>query len=921
VGPGTGWIGPKNATGGLSGGNSIYRINSSNFELQDTNSSSDWKVDSISPWILPEYVPPGPSGTPGSVLITEIMVDPDTPETGAEYIEIYNTLDTPVDIGNWSIQRSKYWLSPEVLLPLGTILPPKTYFTFLDDYSVCTSRYSITGLNYSESFTLDNDPADISLVDSYLNIIDRVAWRTSTKDYVNTLDNVSWIEDDSGVYKGSEGKVLARLYDPYNNDSYIDTNSSADWRYNVYPSVGWHTNTVFFLSTPFSGNATITAFNSPDNSYKAITELIDAAQSNIDMCVYQFTSYYLLQTLIDAMDRGVKVRLILEDIYPLYDSPYLDDSTHDEENYEVVYVAQQVNDHPNGSVRWESDEYFTYTHAKYFIVDNETIVISTENFKPTGIPKSTSAGNRGWGIAIKNQELAQMYLNVFNFDWELGQPFNENEVIAGQRNTLVLSGNYEAITDHKTYVNISVKLQTVFGPDETINVVVDLIDNANSSIYAEIFYLYPTWNGYPGGENNNPFLEAIIRAAQRGVDVRVILDSTYYNIEGDNNNDEAAKIMLAHGIKVKYSNNSEGIAKFHVKAIIVDEKAVMISSLNWNENSATNNREIGIIVISTTVASYYVELFEYDWDFLASSEIHEDLGAQLKKTYTWLAWLPIITIAYISILLMGYVIRQKKEKTQIKRRFAKDRIKEIEEFVEEEEELMELFPIELNSIRNRINLIYGEKAKVSHLNSEGVALDDIEPSQFVQYYIINNHELIEMGEFLNPIPRVFLLKYTPENYIAIDSEEQDLRPGLFDEYLKSRVAELQDEMSQKNLEIKENMEKIQTLGDRIAQLEAVIPDKKGKKGFDPKLALELEEKEKQINELKNLMENLSAEKTTLQEELDKLRESPLDELVSELQLKINKQRLVITRLKQEKGDNDQLDMNLRNKKQMRFRRS
>jgi len=769
-GPGSGWIGPENATGGLTSGYSLNRLNGSNYEYKDTNSSADWVVMPISPGIKTEYIEPA---TAGSVLITELMinVDDDFSEIGGEYIELYNPTDSAVDLSFFTIRRSNYWSDPEAELPGGTIIPAKTYLTLIEDYSVASSLYDIVGsyLEIGQIVLTDSDPSDVLLVDFYNHIIDHIAWRTSSQNYTNTIDPLSWT--DEGVYKGSDGQALARLYDPYNNDKYIDSNSSDDWRYNVYPSIGLHTNTTFFLSTPVSGDSKIYTFCSPDNSYNALKFLFGKAKKSIDICVYQFTSVYLLNELEDAMNRGVKVRLILEDGYP-GGSVY---TGGDSVAHESVYIATVIDAHENGSVRWESKKFFTYTHAKYCIIDNETIIVSTENFKATGIPRDNSAGNRGWGIAVNNTKIAKKYLAVYNFDWSIASIFDKDEVIAPSANYDIIEGNYEPYDDDFDNDNIfdvsNAKLQTVIGRDEAINVIVDLINKANESLYAELFYLFPTWSGYFGGENNNPFLKALLSAAQRGVKIKIIFDSTFYNIDGDNNNDEAATILKAHGIEVQYSKNENGIEKFHVKAFIIDEKIVMISSMNWAENSATNNREIGIIVFSSQVASFYVGLFEYDWDKLSTSDLSELTNATEDiNTYTWVVWLPILTTVFIIFSIGGYLLRYRKEESEYKRRVAKDKAKELSRNIKAELiEAKKSIPINLEEIRNALNYVYGATVWISHLDSKGMNLDEVEPSDFVRLYIEKNHNLIKTGEPLNPLPEIVILKYGPNNYIAIES--------------------------------------------------------------------------------------------------------------------------------------------------------
>ncbi len=773
-GVGTGWIGPENATGGLSTGYSLQRINGSDYHLLETNTSTDWEVALKTPgWISP-YSPPGITG---SVIITEIMMNPSTPTTGAEYIEIYNPLEVSVVIGNWRIYRASTWGgAADISLTAGLILPAKSHLCIVEDYALCVTRYNLNGLYYeSPDFSLDDGPGDVILTDAYNNIMDLVAWRSSSTNYTNSIDALAWT--DGGVYKGSTGKALARLYNPALNDAYVDTNSSADWRYNVYPAPGNHTNNTLFLSTPFTGTAQVRTFSSPDNSYAAIVDLWRAAKNTIDVCVYQFTSDPLLQELVAAMNRGVQVRLLLQDIYPLYDSPYVFDSTHDPDNYQTVYVATQVDNNPNGSVRWASN-YFAYTHAKYFIIDGEVVAMLTENFKATGVPSNPTYGNRGWGIAINNSQLAQKYLQVYNFDWNIAQTFNPSLLITGQRDTYIPTGGYQSVGNYKTF-DVTAQFQTVVAFDDPINVIVDLLDSAKKCIYIELFYLYPTWTGTLGGQNNNPFIQALIRAADRGVDVRVILDSTEYNLDGDNNNDEAAQVLLAHNVKVKWSNNSGGIEKFHVKALIVDNASVMIASLNWNENSATNNREIGVIVNSTLVAQYYVDLFFYDWVSLSTTSAPGEGDEGPEPTYTWMWWLPVTLLVFVIVLLSGYIHRLSVEGTRVRNIphvFSPSLKESIKPTTHAEKAPIH---IELAILRLKIQEIYGSAITVMQLKPYGTSTGENAPGNFIRSYVRANHEFLQVGTVVNPTPYILIFKYSPEDYIGLEST-LDLRPRAFE---------------------------------------------------------------------------------------------------------------------------------------------
>ena len=53
------------------------------------------------------------------------------------------------------------------------------------------------------------------------------------------------------------------------------------------------------------------------------------------------------------------------------------------------------------------------------------------------------------------------------------------------------------------------------------------------------------------------------------------------------------------------------------------EQQPIIYILNWNNNSATNNREVAIAIEDEAVADYYAEVFVGDWDGDSADERDE----------------------------------------------------------------------------------------------------------------------------------------------------------------------------------------------------------------------------------------------------------------------------------------------------------
>ena len=56
-----------------------------------------------------------------------------------------------------------------------------------------------------------------------------------------------------------------------------------------------------------------------------------------------------------------------------------------------------------------------------------------------------------------------------------------------------------------------------------------------------------------------------------------------------------------------------GVSYIHNKGAIIDGQRVLVSSINWNQNSVEKNREVAVILDSSEIGSHYRTLFDADW--------------------------------------------------------------------------------------------------------------------------------------------------------------------------------------------------------------------------------------------------------------------------------------------------------------------
>jgi phosphatidylserine/phosphatidylglycerophosphate/cardiolipin synthase-like enzyme len=356
-------------------------------------------------------------------------------------------------------------------------------------------------------------------------------------------------------------------------------------------------------------NASVIAFVSPDCSGEVYSEAIRESSDSIFVNMYEFSSPSMGDALIAAKKRGVNVRVLVEG-GPVGGISPSEKSLIWNINRSGIPVVSMI------SSKTEHAPY-RYDHAKYLVIDNRSLFITSENFKNTGFPPQGVSGNRGWGVYIRNPGLAEYFSKVFSSDSTSKSviPYVGSQGDSEPAQT----EKYPAEFEQKYFEGATIV--PVLAPDTSYQIT-DLLNSAGTSIEIEQAYIK---NETP--ETLNPFLSSAINASRRGVHVRILLDSFWFNVEGPNDNDEMVNLinhiaMSEHlPLEAKCIDLSTSpVEKIHNKGVIVDEKRVLVSSINWNMNSPTFNREAGVIIDHPGVAGYFLEVFDDDWNSSVKSE-------------------------------------------------------------------------------------------------------------------------------------------------------------------------------------------------------------------------------------------------------------------------------------------------------------
>ncbi len=550
---------------------------------------------------------PGTRSALPTLLITEVFYYAYRDD---EYVVVTNPGTATVDLTGWRVtdQEGTVEFPANATLPAGAWAVLARNATSyredtLDDAEYTYGRGNATPMRVIARVPqLANDGDEVLLLDPAGVTIDAYVWGGSA------YAGAGWTGPSAAKLLAGKRAVRASMAGVP-----VDTDTAADW--DSLRSYGLGQSDLPLVRFEVAGAAT--GFLSPDDSLTVLESILNRAAVSIHAGLYTLTSPSLSASLLAAVARGVDVRILLEG------GPV---GGIDEREWTLV---QQLCAR-GGQIRFLADDpandtiaRYRFAHAKYAVVDGRTVVVSSENWGEHGFPEAGQVGNRGWNAAIDDAPLAGYFEETFRQDFEPARrdsvPLSAFHPQLYTANDTVWNGTYPAPIPHVD-VTGPLAVTPVIAPDHTLrdDALLGLLRSAARTLDIEEFYIARSW----GTAVPNPYLEAAIDAARHGVRVRVLLDGTSYNIESDDpidNDDTAAYvngIARLEGLDLAAkigAADPHSLAKFHNKGVLVDGATVFVSSLNWNRNAATNNREVGLIVEGAAFAEPFRVAFEYDW--------------------------------------------------------------------------------------------------------------------------------------------------------------------------------------------------------------------------------------------------------------------------------------------------------------------
>jgi cardiolipin synthase A/B len=328
-----------------------------------------------------------------------------------------------------------------------------------------------------------------------------------------------------------------------------------------------------------SGNSVVPLYNG-DEAYPKMLSAIRAATKTITLTSYIFdydrAGKQFIEALGNAVDRGVKVRVLLDDIGIRYSWP----SALKELRRRKVTTARFLR-----TMRpWTLPHINLRKHSKILIVDGIHGFTGGMNIREAHVlAYDTSCPTQDLHFEVDGPVVTQLQ-TIFAADWA----FTTREYLSGPEWFPLLDAKGDifarTITD---------------GPDENLDelplLLLGAIGAARNSIRIMTPYFIP----------ETSLMSALGVAALRGVEVDIILPEKNNILAAHWASRAHMHPVLEHGCRVWYQPPPFN----HSKLMVVDEEWVMFGSANWDARSLRLNFELNVECYSKTLGKQMTDFF------------------------------------------------------------------------------------------------------------------------------------------------------------------------------------------------------------------------------------------------------------------------------------------------------------------------
>ena len=287
----------------------------------------------------------------------------------------------------------------------------------------------------------------------------------------------------------------------------------------------------------------------PDDSARPILDSINGAADSIRVKMFVFSDPALLNAVIAAKRRGVKVRIMLNP----------NRRSGEAENQYSRKILRAA-----GVEVIDSNPKFGMTHEKSMVVDDAVAFVKSLNWETKNLTET-----RDYAIVTSHKREVQEIIECFEADWK------RKDFDAGENAQLIwCTGN---------------------GRER----IARFIDRAKHSIFLQ-----------NERYQDAVIIERLVRAAMRGVKVHVMARPPH-KLQKEKLTEGVGGLRTMDDVGIKVHKLKH--LKLHAKMLLIDECRVIVGSINLAPGSFDSRRELAIEVHDHNVVKRMTEIVHHDW--------------------------------------------------------------------------------------------------------------------------------------------------------------------------------------------------------------------------------------------------------------------------------------------------------------------
>jgi phosphatidylserine/phosphatidylglycerophosphate/cardiolipin synthase-like enzyme len=293
---------------------------------------------------------------------------------------------------------------------------------------------------------------------------------------------------------------------------------------------------------------------------QVLVDAVNDAQATLDIAVFEWENACLTAAVVVAHERGVQVRMVVDDEHTVEENEELDLLGED-----APFIAIE-----DAGIPWRDDQRSALMHNKFFIIDGQEVFTGSMNFTPRG----TYTNNNNL-LRLRSRRVVEAYQTEFN-------EMFEQEVFGPRGDT----------PNNEQFTVDGIDVRVIFSPDDPVS---SILEEEIRAAQSEIRFMTFSFTLDEIGA-------AVLDQAAAGVDVSGIFETV-----GSQTRFSELGAMYCAGLDVFQDTNSE---TFHHKVFVIDRTTVLTGSFNISSNATESNDENMVIIRDPVLAELYLAEFE-----------------------------------------------------------------------------------------------------------------------------------------------------------------------------------------------------------------------------------------------------------------------------------------------------------------------